>query len=54
MCYPIPCSCGKTTWAGCGEHIDAVRCTIPDEQWCSGECSDQGDPSSDPSSEPMA
>jgi len=36
MCSPVRCaSCGKTTWAGCGQHTDealdgvstAERCT---------------------------
>ena len=37
MCRPTPCSvCGKTTWAGCGQHIDAVRATVPASQWCDG------------------
>jgi len=38
MCYPVTCAnCGKTTWAGCGEHVDSAlagvaaadRCTCP-------------------------
>lgn len=37
MCMPVRCEiCGKTTWAGCGEHIDEVRATVPAEQWCDG------------------
>ena len=29
MCYPVSCdTCGKTTWAGCGEHIDAALAAI--------------------------
>lgn len=35
MCKPVDCaSCGKTTWAGCGEHIADVKAGVPDEQWC--------------------
>jgi len=35
MCYPTPCpTCGRTTWAGCGEHVDQVRAHVPDAQWC--------------------
>lgn len=35
MCRPVTCSsCGKTTWAGCGQHIDAVKATVPAGQWC--------------------
>ncbi len=35
MCYPVKCpKCGKTTWDGCGSHVDDVRKTVPAEQWC--------------------
>ena len=38
MCKPVRCEvCGKTTWAGCGEHIDEVRAQVPADQWCPGE-----------------
>lgn len=37
MCYPATCrQCGKTTWAGCGAHVDDVRRTVPAAQWCAG------------------
>lgn len=37
MCYPVTCKvCGKTTWAGCGEHVESVRAQVPPEQWCAG------------------
>ncbi|MBO9556432.1 hypothetical protein [Cellulomonas sp.] len=37
MCYPNTCTtCGKTTWAGCGQHVDAVRAAVPADQWCPG------------------
>ena len=37
MCRPVPCkTCGKTTWAGCGQHIDDVKAGVPAEQWCGG------------------
>ena len=37
MCRPVPCStCGKTTWAGCGDHIDQVKAIVPPDQWCEG------------------
>ena len=37
MCRPVPCSiCGKTTWAGCGDHIDQVKAVVPADQWCGG------------------
>jgi predicted RNA-binding protein with PUA domain len=37
MCEAVRCPvCGKTTWAGCGSHIEEVRATVPAEQWCPG------------------
>lgn len=37
MCRPVTCkTCGKTTWAGCGQHIDQVRACVPASQWCDG------------------
>lgn len=38
MCRATTCkTCGKTTWAGCGQHIDAVKRTVPAAQWCGGQ-----------------
>lgn len=38
MCRPAKCSkCGKTTWAGCGQHVDAVKRMVPADQWCGHE-----------------
>ncbi|MDN5562687.1 MULTISPECIES: hypothetical protein [Luteococcus] len=37
MCRPTPCkSCGKTTWAGCGQHVAQVKASVPASQWCNG------------------
>ena len=37
MCHPKTCAtCGKTTWGGCGLHVDAVRMLVPTDQWCPG------------------
>lgn len=37
MCSPVPCrKCGKTTWSGCGQHIDQVKRSVPKDQWCDG------------------
>lgn len=37
MCRPVPCrTCGKITWAGCGEHIAEVQAQVPPAQWCAG------------------
>ncbi|WP_442866944.1 hypothetical protein [Actinomyces sp. B33] len=32
--------CGKTTWAGCGQHIDSVKAQVPAAQWCPGHDKD--------------
>ncbi|MCL2784679.1 MAG: hypothetical protein FWD55_04440 [Propionibacteriaceae bacterium] len=38
MCRPVPCNvCGKTTWAGCGQHIAQVKAMVPKDQWCPGQ-----------------
>ena len=37
MCRPVNCrTCGKTTWAGCGQHVDQVMRTVPSNQRCPG------------------
>jgi hypothetical protein len=37
MCRAITCrTCGKTTWAGCGQHVASVKASVPTGQWCSG------------------
>jgi hypothetical protein len=44
MCRPTRCkTCGKTTWAGCGQHVADVKARVPAGQWCSGH----PDPSND-------
>lgn len=41
MCRQATCRvCGKTTWAGCGQHVQEVRRTVPASQWCSGKHSE--------------
>lgn len=43
MCRPVTCKrCGKTTWAGCGRHVDAVKASVPASQWCA--CDRSADP----------
>jgi len=38
MCSPVKCQvCGKTTWAGCGQHIALVKARVPAGQWCDGK-----------------
>lgn len=37
MCRAVQCSkCGKTTWAGCGAHVDQVMAAVPPKNRC--EC----------------
>jgi hypothetical protein len=37
MCRAVKCKqCGKTTWAGCGQHIEEVRRSVPAADWCPG------------------
>ncbi len=37
MCRPVTCKkCGKTTWAGCGQHADEVMQDVPTDQRCPG------------------
>lgn len=37
MCHAATCrTCGKTTWSGCGQHVDAVKRGVPAAQWCGG------------------
>lgn len=37
MCRSVRCkTCGKTTWAGCGQHISSVKAGVPAGQWCPG------------------
>lgn len=35
MCRPVVCrTCNKTTWAGCGRHVDSVMKKVPQNQRC--------------------
>ena len=37
MCRAVTCkTCGKTTWAGCGQHVDQVMRGVPAGQRCPG------------------
>jgi hypothetical protein len=37
MCRAVACkTCGKTTWAGCGQHVDRVLSGVPSDQRCPG------------------
>lgn len=35
MCRAIACKkCGKTTWAGCGNHVDQVMRSVANKDRC--------------------
>lgn len=37
MCRAVRCrACGRTTWAGCGQHVDQVMRGVPADQRCPG------------------
>jgi hypothetical protein len=37
MCRAVTCkTCGKTTWAGCGQHVDQVMRGVPRTDRCAG------------------
>ena len=37
MCRAVVCkTCGKTTWAGCGMHVDQVMAGVPASNRCPG------------------
>ena len=46
MCRAVTCrKCGKTTWAGCGQHVKQVLAGVPASQRCAGHAQDSGDDS---------
>lgn len=37
MCHAVRCRiCSKTTWAGCGQHVNQVMAGVPKTQRCAG------------------
>ena len=35
MCFAVQCeTCNKTTWQGCGKHVDDVMKKVPVEERC--------------------
>jgi hypothetical protein len=37
MCRAVTCpTCGKVTWAGCGDHVDSVMGGVPEQDRCEG------------------
>jgi len=42
MCRPVRCrTCGKTTWAGCGDHIEAALAGVAFEDRCPGHAAEE-------------
>ncbi|KQZ88437.1 hypothetical protein ASD62_03015 [Phycicoccus sp. Root563] len=42
MCRPVNCKvCGKTTWAGCGQHVDQVMAGVARADRCPGHSADE-------------
>lgn len=42
MCRPAVCrTCGKTTWKGCGMHVDQVLAAVPRDQRCPGHAEER-------------
>ncbi|KAF8904209.1 hypothetical protein CPB85DRAFT_1318193 [Mucidula mucida] len=38
MCYAVKCEkCQKTTWKGCGQHVESVMKDVKDEDQCKCE-----------------
>ncbi|KZV67331.1 hypothetical protein PENSPDRAFT_654167 [Peniophora sp. CONT] len=34
-CYAVTCgTCNKTTWKGCGQHVDSVMKDVKEEDKC--------------------
>ncbi|WP_200953284.1 hypothetical protein [Agromyces sp. Root81] len=45
MCRAVTCKkCGKTTWAGCGQHVDSVMRGVPRGDRCGGHENDPSEP----------
>ena len=43
MCRAVTCrTCGKTTWAGCGDHVDSVMRGVPSDERCQGHEDEAG------------
>ena len=41
MCRAVNCkTCGKTTWAGCGQHVDQVMGRVPRNDRCAGHANE--------------
>lgn len=41
MCQRTTCrTCGKATWAGCGNHIESALAGVPQAQRCQGHANE--------------
>ena len=44
MCRAVRCrTCGKTTWAGCGMHVEQVMRRVATSQRCPGHAKEAGE-----------
>ncbi|MDO5052091.1 MAG: hypothetical protein Q4E05_04260 [Pseudoclavibacter sp.] len=44
MCRAVRCRrCGKTTWAGCGRHVEQLMRGVPAAQRCRGHEEEPGE-----------
>ena len=42
MCRPVNCKvCGRTTWAGCGQHVDQVMAGVAPSDRCLGHSAEE-------------
>jgi hypothetical protein len=45
MCRAVRCkTCGKTTWAGCGQHVDQVMAGVARDARCPGHPTAEREP----------
>lgn len=45
MCRAVTCKqCQKTTWAGCGAHVEQVLARVPEAQRCTCGADDRAAP----------
>ena len=43
MCRAVACkTCGKTTWAGCGMHVNQVMAGVASSDRCPGHAAERG------------
>jgi len=43
MCRAVTCKkCGKTSWSGCGQHVDQVLAGVPRADRCKGHLREAG------------